>query len=68
MMILDQSNALATSYPRVHIASVPPGGGPAGRRSISINVNFNTKKVMMYKESSSFMFAVSEVEFFTCSK
>jgi hypothetical protein len=48
------------------IYAVPPGGEPAGRRSISINANFNTKKVLMYKYSSSFQFAVSEVEFFKC--
>ena len=28
--------------PYVGIASVPPGGEPAGRRNIRINVNFNT--------------------------
>ena len=33
--------------------------------SVSIHVNFNTKKVLMYKYSSSFQFAVSEVEFIT---
>ena len=57
-----------TSYPSVDVVSVSPGGEPAGRRNISINVNFNTKKVLMYKYSSSLKFAVSEVEFFTCSK
>ena len=59
-----------TSYQRVDVASVLPGGEPAGRRNVSINVNFNTnlKKLLMYKYSSSFKFAVSEVEFFTCSK
>ena len=57
------------TYPSVDVASVPPGGEPAGRRNVSINVNFNTMKVLMYKYSSSFVFAVSEVEFFTlCSK
>ena len=37
-----------------------------GRRNVSINVNFSTKKVLMYKYSSSYQFAVSEVEFFKC--
>ena len=55
------------SYPQVNVASVLPGGGPAGRSSVNISVNFNTKKVVMYKFSSSFLFAVSEVEFFTCN-
>ena len=57
-----------TSYPRVDGASVPPGGGSTGHRSLRINVNFNTRKVLMYKDSSNFQFALSEVEFFTCSK
>ena len=57
-----------TSHPRVDVASVPPGGEPAGHRSVSINVNFNTKRVLMYKYGSSYMFAVSEVEFFICKQ
>ena len=60
-----------TTYPRVEVAIVPPGGEPvgqgAGRRNVSINVNFNTRKVLMYKFMSSFVFAISEVEFFTCT-
>ena len=59
-------NALLASYRYVEVAAVPPGGEPAGHRNVSINVNFNTKKVLMQKFSSSFLFAVSEVEFFTC--
>ena len=58
-----------TSIPRVDVAAVSPGGEPAGRRNISINVNFNTKKVLMYKFSSTYIvyqLAVSEVEFFQC--
>ncbi len=60
----DVWDALTTSIQFVSIALVPPGGEPAGRRNISINVNFNTKKVRMYKFSSSFQFVVSEVKFF----
>ena len=62
----DVWDAPTTSYPH---ASVLPGGEPEGRRSISINVNFNTRKVLMYKFSSNTMikFSVSEVEFFTCT-
>jgi hypothetical protein len=48
-----------TPYAGVH--SVPSGGEPAGCRSVSINVNFNTRKVLMYKYNSSFQFAVSGV-------
>jgi hypothetical protein len=57
-----------TGNPYAGVASIPPGGDLADRRisSVSININFNTKKVLMYKFSSSFQFAVSEVEFFSC--
>ncbi len=44
-----------TSYLYVNVASVSPGGEPANHRNVSINVNFNTKKVLMYKYSSSFL-------------
>ena len=53
-------------YSRVDIAAVPPGGEPAGRRNVSVNVNFNTKKILMYTFSNSLFWAVSEVECFTC--
>ena len=54
---------LTTGNPYVGIDSFPPGGEPAGRRRVSISVNFNTQKVLMYKYSSSLQLAVSEVEF-----
>ena len=54
-----------TGNPYVVIAAIPAGGEPAGRRNVSINVNFNTQKVLVYKFSSNFQFAVSEVEFFS---
>ncbi len=55
----DVWDAAATSYLHVDVASVHLGGEPAGRRNVSINVNFNTEKVLMYKYSSSFLFAES---------
>ena len=64
----DVWDAPTTNIPHVDVAALPPGGEPAGRRSVSINFNFNTERVLMYKFSSSFMFAVSEVEFFICGK
>ena len=64
----DVWDAPTTNPPHEDVASVPSDGEPAGRRSISINFNFNTHKVLMYKYSSSFQFALSEVEFFKCSK
>ena len=61
-------DAPRTSYPRVVVAAVPPGGGPAGRRNISISVNFNnTKRVLVYKYVSGYQFAVSVVVFYICS-
>ena len=56
------------SYPHADVASVPPGGEPAGHRNVSVNVSFNAKKVLMFKPGSNSQFSVSEVEFFTCSK
>ena len=58
-------DAPSTSYSRVDVASVSPGGEPAGRRNASINVNFKLKKVLMYKFNSTYKFAVSEAEFFS---
>ena len=59
-------DALVTNIPHVDVAEVSPGGEPIGRRNISINANFSTTKVLMYKYSSTFVFAVSEMEFFMC--
>ena len=58
-------NATTASYSRVDIAAVPPGGKLAGHRNVSINFNYTTTKVLMYR--SDFMFALSEVEFFICN-
>ena len=62
----DVWDAPYTTYPRVDVASVPPGREPAGRRNVSININFNTKRVLMYIYRHTFTFSVSEVEFFIC--
>ena len=59
-------DAALASYRHLDIAAVPPGEEPAGRRNVSVNVNFTTKKILMVRFSSSYTFAVSEVEFFTC--
>ena len=61
----DVWDALTTGTPRVEVAAVQ-GRELTGRRNVSINVNFSTKKVLMYIYSSSYQFAVSEVEFFKC--
>ena len=57
--------ALSGSYGRVDIAAVPPGEEPAGRRNVSVNVNFITKRILMYRYSGT-SFALSEVEVFSC--
>ena len=53
------------TYSYVEVAAVPPGGEPDGLRHISICYAsiINTKKILLFKFSSSFSFAVSEVEF-----
>ena len=48
----------------VSIATVLPGAESAGRRNVSINFNFTTRKILMVKLGSDFKLAVSEVEFF----
>ena len=60
-------NAILVNYRFIEVSAVPPYEEPADRRSVSIDVNFNTKKVLMYKFRSDFQFALSEVEFFTCN-
>jgi hypothetical protein len=56
-----------TNTPFVGIASFPQGGDPTGSRNVTIkiNINFNTKKVLMSKLPSKLQFAASEVDFFT---
>ena len=64
----DVWDAPRTSYSLVDVASVSPDGGPAGQRNVSININFSTRKVLMYKYRSNFQFAASEVQFFKSKK
>ena len=58
-------DAPSTGYPQVNVVAVPAGREPAVHRNISINVNFNAKRVLMNKYSSTLALAISEVEFFT---
>ena len=62
----DVWDALITAYKYIEVAAVSHSGEPAGRRNVSIEFNFNTKKVFLYKYSSELAFAVSEVEFSSC--
>ena len=63
----DVWNAPLGSYSQVDIAEVPPGGEPAGRRNVSVNINFVSMKVLFYRYRSEFAFAVSELKFFNCT-
>ena len=60
------NNATFGNYTFVRVTAGPPAdSGSRGRTNVSVNVNFNTKKVLMVKDRSNFMFAISEVEYFT---
>ena len=59
-------NLPSASYSYVEFAAVPPGEEPTGHRNVSIHINLDTKKMLMFKIGSTFSFAVSEVEFFMC--
>ena len=48
----------------VEVAAMPPDGGPAGPRNVSVGFSVTTMKLLMVKFSSTYSFAVSEVEFF----
>ena len=61
-------DAPAGSYGFEDITRVPPSGEPTGHRNVSINFNYTTPKVLMYKSRSDSMFAVSEVVFFCNGK
>ena len=55
-----------THYSYVYVATVPPGEESPHLRNISINIiKVTTKKVLLVKFSSTYAFAMSEVEFFT---
>ena len=58
-------DAPVSIYSLVDIAAVPPGGEPADLRNVSVNFNTSLRKILMFKSSNSYTFAVSEVEFFT---
>ena len=59
-------DAPTASYSYVEVAAMPPGGVPAGRRNVSVDFYFNTKKVLL-RFSNTYAFAVSEVEFCSCN-
>ena len=52
-----------TSTPYTVVATVAPGGEPAGHRSVGINANLNTTKVQIHSNISNSTFALREVEF-----
>ena len=56
-------NATSTSSASVTVAAIPGLPLTPGTMNISINISFNTKKVLMVKAGSTYKFAFSEVEF-----
>jgi hypothetical protein len=60
----DVWDVLTSGNPYAGVAEIQAGEDLAGLRSVNININFNTNKVLIYKYSSIFQFAVSEVQFF----
>ena len=64
----DVWDAPLSCYSHVDVAAVSPSEESVGLKNISISFNFNTKKVLMYKFTSTCYFAMSEVEFFQSSK
>ena len=63
----DVWDALTSGYSHVDVAAVPPSEESAHQRNVSIGFSSTTKKVLMYKFTSAFSFAMSEVEFFNDS-
>ena len=62
----DVWDAPSPSYRYTEVAAVSPGGEAASSRNVSIEFNFNTRKVLLFKFSSALAFAVSEAEFSIC--
>ena len=63
----DVWDALSPSYKHVEVTAVPPGEESTGLRNISITFNTTTMKILLYKFTSTFSFALSEVDFFNDS-
>ena len=65
----DVWDAPTAGYSYVDVVAVLPSGESEGQRNVSIHYNIDvyTKKILLFKFSSSFSFAISEVEFFTCT-
>ena len=63
-------DAPISSYSYIDVDTVPPDEESADQRNVSIhcdNIVTDTRKILLVKFSSSFSFALSEVEFFTCT-
>ena len=56
-------DAPTPSYSFADVAAMPLGEESAGRRNISIDFRYITRKILMYKFRSTFSLALSEVEF-----
>ena len=56
--------APTASYGYVEVAAVPPDEEPAGINNVSVCSKIVTMKMLLYKFSSDYSFALSKVEFF----
>ena len=56
-------DAPTPSYSFADVAAMPLGEESAGRRNISIDFRYITRKILMYKFRSTFSLGLSEVEF-----
>ena len=63
----DVWDASISSYSHVDVADVSPGEDPAGHRNVNLSFNSTTMKILLYKFTSEFSFALTEVEFFNDS-
>ena len=60
-------DAVISGYKYIEFAAVQPMEVPEGSTNISVHSNFSSKNVILNKIQSSYTFALSEVEFFTCN-
>ena len=63
----DVWDAVISSYNRVEVAAMQPIEVLTGSMITSVHTNLSSTKVLLYKFSSTYTFALSEVEFFTCN-
>ena len=63
----DVWDAPTASYRYADVVAVPLEGNNAGQKNFSVTLTVNTRKILMFKFTSAFSFALSEVQFSNCS-